>query len=68
MSNDELVRMLSLRERKEAVEEQLKWIAIQQTAIDNIYANQKDQLAKQREAVLRAREEIFREEARGRKT
>ena len=52
--DDKLVRMLSLRERREAVEAQLEWL------------DQKEQLRREREAAMKDMKEIIREEMKGR--
>lgn len=66
MEDEELVRMLSLREQKEAIEEQLDWID-QMTAVEQHNHNRRMAFYNhQREALLRAMGDIIREEMRGR--
>lgn len=66
MEDDKLVRLLSLRERKEAIEEQLDWID-QITAIEqHNYNRRMAYYSHQREALLRDMGEVIREEMRGR--
>ena len=66
--DDKLVRMLSLRERREAVEAQLEWLDQKEAIMRHIYENQKDQLRRERAAAMKARSEIIREEMKGRET
>lgn len=65
MDNDELVRLLSLRERKEAIQEELDWIDQRQAIIRSIYEREQSQLIRQREAALKSMQSIIREETRG---
>jgi len=64
---EQLVRTLSLKERKEAVEDFLDWIEIQKAAIQSIYTRRMADLEKQRNQALAIMRDIIREETRGRK-
>ena len=66
--DDKLVRMLSLRERREAVEAQLEWLDQKEAIMRHVYENQKEQLRREREAAMKAMKEIIREEMKGRET
>ena len=66
--NDKLVRMLSLRERREAVEAQMEWLDQKEAIMRHVYENQKEQLRREREAAMKAMKEIIREEMKGRET
>ena len=66
--DDKLVRMLSLRERREAVEAQLEWLDQKEAIMRHVYENQKEQLRREREAAMKDMKEIIREEMRGRET
>lgn len=68
MCDDNLVRMLSLRERKEAVEEQLAWLDQKEAIMQHVYEQQKAQLKQERAAALNAMRAIIREETKGRET
>lgn len=63
---EKLVRMLSLHERKEAVEEFLDWIEIQKDAVQSIFNRRMADLEKQRNQALAIMRDIIREETRGR--
>lgn len=64
--NDKLVRMLSLRERREAVEAQLEWLDQKEAIMQHVYEQQKAQLRREREAALQEMKAILREEIKGR--
>lgn len=64
--DDKLVRMLSLRERREAVEAQMEWLDQKEAIMRHVYENQKEQLRREREAAMKAMKEIIREEMKGR--
>ena len=64
--DDKLVRMLSLRERREAVEAQLEWLDQKEAIMRHVYENQKEQLRREREAAMKDMKEIIREEMKGR--
>lgn len=66
--DDKLVRMLSLRERREAVEAQLEWLDQKEAIMRHVYENQKEQLRREREAAMKDMKEIIREEMKGRET
>ena len=68
MCDDKLVRMLSLRERREAVEAQLEWLDQKEAIMQHVYEQQKAQLRQEREAALREMKAILREEIKGRAT
>ncbi len=64
--DDKLVRMLSLRERREAVEAQLEWLDQKEAIMQHVYEQQKAQLRREREAALQEMKAILREEIKGR--
>lgn len=64
--DDKLVRMLSLRERREAVEAQLEWLDQKEAIMQHVYEQQKAQLRREREASLQEMKAILREEIKGR--
>ena len=67
MSEEErLVRMLSLQERKEAVEDFLDWIDIQKATTQNIFTRRMADLERQRNQALAVMRDIIQEETRGR--
>lgn len=66
--DDKLVRMLSLRERREAVEAQLEWLDQKEAIMQHVYEQQKAQLRREREAALQEMRVILREEIKGRAT
>lgn len=67
MPNEEkIVRLLSLQERKEAVEEELDWIEQQMSIIQSIYNRRMAWYNRQREAALKIIRDIIHEETRGR--
>lgn len=68
MCDDKLVRMLSLRERREAVEAQLEWLDQKEAIMQHVYEQQKAQLRREREAALQEMKAILREEIKGRAT
>lgn len=68
MCDDKLVRMLSLKERREAVEAQLAWLDQKEAIMRHVYEQQKAQLRREREAALQEMKMILREEIKGRAT
>lgn len=66
MCDEKLVRMLSLRERREAVEAQLEWLDQKEAIMQHVYEQQKAQLRREREAALQEMKAILREEIKGR--
>lgn len=67
MPNEEkIVRLLSLQERKEAVEEELDWIEQQMSIMQSIYNRRMAWYNRQREAALKIIRDIIHEETRGR--
>jgi hypothetical protein len=66
--DDKLVRMLSLRERREAVEAELEWLDQKEAIMQHVYEQQKAQLRREREAALQEMRVILREEIKGRAT
>jgi hypothetical protein len=60
--------MLSLRERREAVEAQLEWLDQKEAIMQHVYEQQKAQLRREREAALQEMRVILREEIKGRAT
>lgn len=63
---EKLVRMMSLRERKEAVVEQMDWIDFQISLVRNNHEKQIADLYRRRDQVMRDMREIIREEMKGR--
>lgn len=63
---EKLVRMLSLQERKEAVESHLDFIDQQKAILDNFYQRNIAELNRQREQAISEMRKIIREETRGR--
>ena len=67
MPDDEkLVRMLSLQERKEAVESHLDFIDQQKAILDYFYQRNIAELNRQREQAIREMRKIISEETKGR--
>ena len=67
MPDDEkLVRMLSLQERKEAVESHLAFIDQQKAILDYFYQRNIAELNRQREQAINEMRKIIREETKGR--
>ena len=67
MPDDEkLVRMLSLQERKEAVESHLDFIDQQKAILDYSYQRNIAELNRQREQAISEMRKIIREETKGR--
>jgi hypothetical protein len=67
MPDDEkLVRMLSLQERKEAVESHLDFIDQQKAILDYFYQRNIAELNRQREQAISEMRKIIREETKGR--
>lgn len=66
MEDDKLVRLLSLQERKEAIEEQLEWIDQMIAVEQHNHNGRMAYLFSQREMATRAMGAIIREEMRGR--
>ena len=67
MPDDEkLVRMLSLQERKEAVESHLDYIDQQKAILDYFYQRNIAELNRQREQAISEMRKIIREETKGR--
>lgn len=67
MPDDEkLVRMLSLQERKEAVESHLDFIDQQKAILDYFYQRDIAELNRQREQAISEMRKIIREETKGR--
>ena len=65
-SDEKLVRMMSIQERKEAIEEELDWIDHQMSIVQGIYNRRMAYYQNQREAAMKAMREIIHEEMRGR--
>ena len=63
-SEGKLVRLLSLQERREAIEEQLDWIDQQIAIVQAIYNRRMAYYQNQREEAMKAMREIIREEVR----
>ena len=63
---EKLVRMMSLRERKEAVVEQMDWIDFQISLVRNNHEKQIADLYRRRDQAMRDMREIIREEMKGR--
>lgn len=63
---EKLVRMLSIQERKEAVENQLDWLDQQKAVLDYFYHRNVAELNRQREQALCEMRKIIREETKGR--
>ena len=67
MPDDEkLVRMLSLQERKEAVESHLDFIDQQKAILDYFYQRNIAELNRQRDKAISEMRKIIREETKGR--
>ena len=67
MPDDEkLVRMLSLQERKEAVESHLDFIDQQKAILDYFYQRNIAELNRQREQAISEMRKIIRDETKGR--
>lgn len=67
MPDDEkLMRMLSLQERKEAVESHLDFIDQQKAILDYFYQRNIAELNRQREQAISEMRKIIREETKGR--
>lgn len=67
MPDDEkLVRLLSIQERKEAVESHLDWLDQQKAVLDYFYQRNVAELNRQREQALCEMRKIIREETKGR--
>lgn len=60
------MRMMSLRERKEAVVEQMDWIDFQISLVRNNHETQIADLYRRRDQAMRDMREIIREEMKGR--
>lgn len=58
--------MLSLQERKEAVEDFLDWIDLQKATTQNIFTRRMADLERQRNQALAVMRDIIQEETRGR--
>ena len=63
---EKLVRMLSLQERKEAVESHLDFIDQQKAVLDYFYQRNIAELNRQREQAISEMRKIIREETKGR--
>ena len=63
---EKLVRMLSLQERKEAVESHLDFIDQQKAILDYFYQRNIAELNRQREQAINEMRKIIREETKGR--
>lgn len=63
---EKLVRMLSLQERKEAVESHLDFIDQQKAILDYFYQRNIAELNRQREQAISEMRKIIREETKGR--
>lgn len=63
---EKLVRMLSLQERKEAVESHLDFIDQQKAILDYFYQRDIAELNRQREQAISEMRKIIREETKGR--
>lgn len=63
---EKLVRMLSLQERKEAVESHLDFIDQQKAILDYFYQQNIAELNRQREQAISEMRKIIREETKGR--
>ena len=63
---EKLVRMLSLQERKEAVESHLDFIDQQKANLDYFYQRNIAELNRQREQAISEMRKIIREETKGR--
>lgn len=63
----DLVRLLSIREQKEAIEDHLAWIEKEKEILKRIYNRHVEQLEQQKLQALAARQRIATEEAKWRK-
>lgn len=63
---EKLVRLLSLQERREAVESHLDWLDQQKAVIDYFYHRNIAELNRQREQAIGEMRKIIREETKGR--
>ena len=63
---EKLVRMLSIQERKEAVESHLDFIDQQKAILDYFYQRNIAELNRQREQAISEMRKIIREETKGR--
>lgn len=63
---EKLVRMLSLQERREAIEAQLDWIDQQKAIVQHIYSRRMAEYNRMREQAIKEMREIIREETKGR--
>jgi len=62
----DLVRLLSIREQKEAIEDHLAWIEKEKEILKRIYNRHVEQLEQQKLQALAARQRIATEEAKWR--
>ncbi len=68
MESDNLVRLLSLKERKEAIMEHLEWIDQQEAIVQQIFQRRMAWYENQRMQAMNAMREVIREETEGRNT
>ena len=68
MESDNLVRLLSLKERKEAIMEHLEWIDQQEAIVQQIFQRRMVWYEDQRMQAMNAMREVIREETEGRNT
>ena len=63
---EKLVRLLSLQERREAIEEQLDWIDQQKAIIQHIYNRWMAEYNRLHDQAMKEMQAIIREETKGR--
>lgn len=63
---EKLVRLLSLQERREAIEEQLDWIDQQKAIIQHIYNRRMAEYNRLHDQAMKEMQAIIREETKGR--
>ena len=68
MESDNLVRLLSLKERKEVIMEHLEWIDQQEAIVQQIFQRRMVWYEDQRMQAMNAMREVIREETEGRNT